>query len=208
MNFGNNGEKSEIIKEILEMEWVFFQAAQNTGGRAECQDNREEFLIMRRSQWKTFPLSILKNYLEDLRDAEKNKANPIVEKYARMMEYSVPEEYERIKGFLGEISHEKKEAVNQIVEIYLNWEKDLVEKYPKLTGRGRPLYSKNDTPEHTSIETYLKGELFSYSFRTVTMYLMYIKECVRKNINLAELNIENIVKEKGYTSLEDAESKI
>ncbi|RRD39168.1 DUF4125 family protein [Leptotrichia sp. OH3620_COT-345] len=208
MDFENSEGKIKIIKEILEREWQFFQSAQNTGGRAECQDNKEEFLIMRKSQWKTFPLNVLKSYLEDLKEAEKNKSNLVVEKYARMMKYSAPEEYEKIKGFFPEILPEKRETVNQIVKIYLNWEKELMEKYPKLTSKGRVLNSKDDTPEHTSIETYLKGELFSYSFETVTMYLMYIKECIQKNINLAELNIENIIKEKGYTSLEEAESKI
>lgn len=208
MDFENSEGKIKIIKEILEREWQFFQSAQNTGGRAECQDNKEEFLIMRKSQWKTFPLNVLKSYLEDLKEAEKNKSNLVVEKYARMMKYSAPEEYEKIKGFFSEILPEKRETVNQIVKIYLNWEKELMEKYPKLTSKGRVLNSKDDTPEHTSIETYLKGELLSYSFETVTMYLMYIKECIQKNINLAELNIENIIKEKGYTSLEEAESKI
>lgn len=64
-------KKEKIINKILESEWVFFQMADNKGGRAECQDNKEEFVIMRKSQWKTFPLDILESYLEDLKTAEK-----------------------------------------------------------------------------------------------------------------------------------------
>lgn len=201
-------DKEKIIREILEREWVFFQMAQNTGGRASCQDNKKEFIIMRESQWKTLPLNILESYLEDLKIAEGNKQNIVVEKYARMMKYSAPDEYEKIKKFLPEISEEKMKIADQIVEIYLDWERDLIKKYPKLTDRGRPLNSKNDTPEYTSIETYLRGELLSYSLKTVKLYFDYIKECIEKNINLAKINIENIVKEKGYASLEDAEDKI
>jgi len=44
------------------------------------------------------------------------------------------------------------------------------EKYPKLTSKGRPLNSKYDTPNYTSIETYLKGELSSYSIKTLKLY--------------------------------------
>ena len=64
-------KKEKIISEILESEWVFFQMADNKGGRAECQDNREEFFIMRKSQWKIFALDIMGSYFEDLKTAEK-----------------------------------------------------------------------------------------------------------------------------------------
>ena len=47
--------KKLIIDEILEREWIFFQRANNKGGRAECQNNRDEFIIMRKSQWETLP---------------------------------------------------------------------------------------------------------------------------------------------------------
>ena len=77
-----------------------------------------------------------------------------------------------------------------------------------MTDKGRSLYSKDDTPEFTSIETYLKGELLSYSLNTLNLYFEYIKECITKNINLAEINLQNIVKEKGYSSLADVENKV
>ena len=64
-------KKEKIIDEILEREWIFFQMANNKGGKAECQNNREEFTIMRKSQWKTFPFNVLESYLEDIKIAEK-----------------------------------------------------------------------------------------------------------------------------------------
>ena len=200
--------KEEIIVEILEREWIFFHMANNKGGRAECQDNREEFIIMRKSQWETFPLNILESYLEDLKNAKEKRQNIVVEKYARMMEYSVPSEYEMIKDFLPKISFKKKETVDEIVKIYLNWEKDVIKKYPKLTSNARPLYSKDDTPDSASIETYLRGELYSYSEKTLNLYYEYINECIRKNKNLALENIKNIVLKKGFLSLGEAEESL
>ena len=182
--------------------------ANNKGGRAECQDNREEFIIMRKSQWETFPLNILESYLEDLKNAKEKRQNIVVEKYARMMEYSVPSEYEMIKDFLPKISFKKKETVDEIVKIYLNWEKDVIKKYPKLTSNARPLYSKDDTPDSASIETYLRGELYSYSEKTLNLYYEYINECIRKNKNLALENIKNIVLKKGFLSLGEAEESL
>ena len=108
-------EKEKIIKEILEREWVFFQMAQNTGGRASCQDNKEEFVIMRESQWKTLPLNVLESYLEDLEIAEQNRQNIVVEKYARMMKYSTPDEYEKIKEILDGWTYERLGTLEKVL---------------------------------------------------------------------------------------------
>lgn len=201
-------KKEEVINEILEREWVFFSAAVNTGGRAECQDNKAEFTVMRKSQWETFPLNVLESYLEDLKEAVSKKVNIVVEKYARMMEYSVPEEYDAIKGFLTEIPEGKRKAADKIVELYLEWEKEAIRRYPKITAQGRPLYSAQDTPETASIETYLRGEIYSYSEKTVQLYYSYIQECIAQDRNLALENIENIVMKKGFGSMEEAEESL
>lgn len=198
--------KKLIIDEILEREWDFFQRANNKGGRAECQNNRDEFIVMRKSQWETLPTEILISYLDDLKEAEKNKINLVVEKYARMMKYSVPEEYKEIEKHLMKSSENKEKLIENIVEIYLEWEIEVINNYPKLSNRGRPLNSKDDNPESVSIETYLKGELYSYSEKTLNLYFEYIKKCAENKENLAKNNIENIVKKKGFSSLEEAEN--
>ena len=69
------------------------------------------------------------------------------------------------------------------------------------------MYSESDTPEYTSIETYLRGELFSYSEKTLQLYYDYVKNCKNENKNLAEMNLGNIVRHKGYKSLEEAEKR-
>ena len=109
---------------------------------------------------------------------------------------------------MPEISPEKEELVQKIVEIYLHWEEEIIQKYPKVTAKGRPLHSEFDTPNHTSIETYLKGELSSYSVKTLKLYYEYIQSCVTNKVNLAENNLENIVLEKGYKTIDEAEKSL
>ena len=96
-------EKEKIIEEILEKEWKYFSNLNNIGGRADCQDNREDFIIMRKSPWETFNEETLISYLEDLN----SKNNPLFQKYAQMMKYNSPEEYEKIKDILEKASEKK-----------------------------------------------------------------------------------------------------
>lgn len=199
--------KGEIIEEILNREWKFFKEANNIGGRAECQDNKIEFITMRKSQWETLPLEILESYLCDL-EKSKSGINLIVEKYARMMEFTDPEEYKNIEKYLTKISNLKREITTKIMEIYMNWEVEVIKKYPKIASKGRPLYSSSDTKNITSIETYLRGELYSYSEKTLSLYYNFLKDIKQKNRNLAMENIENIVLAKGYKNLEEVENKL
>ena len=171
-------KKESFIRQILKREWEFFQNVHHTEGRADCQNNPQEFEIMRRSQWETLPDEILESYLEDLILAKHRGENIVQDKYARMMKYSSPKEYEIIKEYLPKISQEKEELVQKIVEIYLH------------------------------CETYLKGELSSYSVKTLKLYYGYIQSCVANKVNLAENNLENIVLEKGYSSIEETEKSL
>ena len=107
---------------------------------------------------------------------------------------------------MPEISLEKKEIIEKIAKIYLNWELEIIKEYPHLASKARPLYSKDDTPNYTSIETYLKGELSSYSLKTLKLYYNFILEYLNQNKNLALENIQNIVLKKGFSSLEEAEN--
>ena len=197
----NITKKESYIRQILKREWEFFQQVHHTEGRAECQNNPVEFEIMRRSQWETLPCEILESYLEDLILAKHKNQNLVQDKYARMMEFSAPAEFELIKSYLPEISLEKKEIIEKIE--YIN---EIRYEYIHLASKARPLYSKDDTPNYTSIETYLKGELSSYSLKTLKLYYNFILEYLNQNKNLALENIQNIVLKKGFSSLEEAEN--
>ena len=194
-------EKEKIINKILEKEWKYFSNLNNIGGRADCQDNREDFIIMRKSQWETFNEETLLSYLEDLN----SKNNPLFQKYAQMMKYNSPEEYEKIKDILEKASEEKTDLVNKIMFIYMEWEKEFFERYPIFSSMGRPLYSSEDDDIETSIETYLRGELLSYSEKTLKLYLNYVIDNKEKNINLAIKNMDNLARMQGFNDSNDVE---
>ena len=194
-------EKEKIIEKILEKEWKYFSNLNNIGGRADCQDNREDFIIMRKSQWETFNEETLISYLEDLN----SKNNPLFQKYAQMMKYNSPEEYEKIKDILEKASDEKTDLVNKIMFIYMEWEKEFFERYPIFSSMGRPLYSSEDDNIETSIETYLRGELLSYSEKTLKLYLNYVIDNKKKNINLAIKNMDNLARMQGFNDSNDVE---
>ena len=195
-------EKEKIIEKILEKEWKYFSNLNNIGGRADCQDNREDFIIMRKSQWETFNEETLLSYLEDLN----SKNNPLFQKYAQMMKYNSPEEYEKIKDILEKASDEKTDLVNKIMFIYMEWEKEFFERYPIFSSMGRPLYSSEDDNIETSIETYLRGELLSYSEKTLELYLNYVIDNKEKNINLAIKNMDNLARMQGFNDSDDVEA--
>ena len=194
-------KKEKIIEEILEKEWKYFSNLNNIGGRADCQDNKEDFIIMRKSQWETFNEETLLSYLEDLN----SKNNPLFQKYAQMMKYNSPEEYEKIKDILEKSSDEKTDLVNKIMFIYMEWEKEFFERYPIFSSMGRPLYSSEDDNIETSIETYLRGELLSYSEKTLKLYLNYVIDNKEKNINLAIKNMDNLARMQGFNDSDEVE---
>lgn len=195
-------EKEKLIDEILEKEWNYFSNLNNIGGRADCQDNREDFIIMRKAQWLTFNEETLLSYLEDLN----SKNNPLFQKYGQMMKYNSPKEYEKIKNLLEQPSSQKLDLVEKIMEIYMKWEEEFFKAYPIFSSMGRPLYSKQDDDDDTSIETYLRGELLSYSEKTLALYLKYILEMKNKNINLAVKNMDNLASMQGFENSQDVEN--
>ncbi len=194
-----------LIEKIIDIEFEMFTAVNNQGGKATCQDDRKTFEIMRISQFEIYNDEILQSWLEDLRRAEAAKRNLMTEKYARMMEYTFPTEYEQIKGSLPEVSDPAKQAVEEIAAIYLQWDTELEAEYPAITSRGR---GSQDTEYVTSKQTYLKGELSTYSERTLYLILKWLRDHEKRNENLAAKLLLNTVNMYGYENLEDAEAAI
>ena len=200
--------REELIKEIIDREWEMFSVLKNTGGIAECQNNKPEFIIMRSGQWDNLPDKILESYKQDLIDAKEIGRNLLEEKYIRMMEYSAPSEFEGVKHLLPDISNGSLTLIRQIEKIYLNWGDEFESKFPKFSKLCRPLRSSGDIPERASVQTYLIGELSSYSTRTVLFYYDYVKHCVEKGINLIYVTHTDVVKKKGFNSIEEVESAL
>lgn len=201
-------ERDEIIGNIVLAEWELFQAVQNVGGRADCQDMPNTFSAMRRAQFDAWPDEALDSYADDLADTIQAGRNPVAEKYAYMMASTHPEEFEALRDSVPEIPAEKHALVDQIVKIELDWADQLAAAYPHFTGRGRPVRSSEDTPEVTSIETYSRGELSTYSERTLRALLDHYRSLVEKGVNLQERVANEEARAYGYPSLAAADEAI
>lgn len=192
-------------EEIIAMEWKFFDKVQNEGGRADCQDDWETFSIMRRSQYYTWPCALLWSLKEDFEAAAAEGRNPITEKYGYMMETTVPQKFAEIQASLPAVSDEKRALCAAICEIQTGWMEDFAAKYPKLASKARTIHTYEDTPYLTSYETYLRGELFTYSDITLKMYGNFIVSLYSQGKNLACEIMRRSVRMYGFDSLDDAE---
>lgn len=200
-------EMNPIIEQIVEMEWEMFQNVRNTGGRAACQDDFETFDVMRKSQFLTWDLTLLESYWQDLQEGKAQGRNLVMEKYAYMMESTAPKEYEAIATGLPKISEEKQAMVEQIVAIQVGWREEFAEKYPHLSGQARIIHTSEDTLYDISFETYLRGELKTYSMQTLVLYGRRIVAFVQEQKNMTEEIMRYTTAFYGYKTLEDAEIK-
>ncbi len=200
--------REDMIDSIIELEWKMFQDVPNIGGRAACQDDLKTFRIMRAGQSTSWSDATLESYLGDLKEAEGSGRNLITEKYGRMMRSTSPSEYARIEHLLPPVDPKATELMEKIVKIVLGWEQELLEKYPYIIKRGRPLFSTEDSFGVTSMETYLRGELATYSLRTLEVYLDHIQKEQSENINGSAITLLYMMKQYGFASLEDANEKM
>jgi hypothetical protein len=200
--------KEKIIANIIAIEWEMFQAVPNIGGPASCQGDRQTFEIMRISQAASWSETVLMSYLDDLIEAQKQERNLMTEKYARMMKSTSPREYTQIEHLLPPVSPEALSLIEKIATIVLGWEEELFRKYPRILQQGRPIRSLGDTPFLTSLETYLKGELATYSLKTLYLYHEHVSQQKLNNINGSEITLTQTIKQYGFHSLEEANEKL
>lgn len=69
----------------------------------------------------------------------------------------------------------------------------------------RVLTTAEDTPDATSFETYLRGELGTYSERTLDLYGDFVARLATEHRNLTEETIGNTVRIAGFAGLDEAE---
>ena len=196
------------VNEIVMLEWQAFDKVQNEGGRASCQDDWPTFSIMRSSQYETWTDEMLESYIDDFYSANENGWNLVTEKYARMEESTAPEEYAKLKDSLPPISDTKKAIVDQIADIQVGWMEDFAAKYPKAAGNARKIHSSEDTITDTSYETYLRGELMTYSDKTLSLYGQFIVKLAGTGKNLAFMIMENTARAYGYDGLDALENSL
>lgn len=201
-------DRARLIGELVRREWRQFDRVRNEGGRAGCQDDWKTFEIMRSSQFLAWDEPVLRSYLDDLKTAEAQGWNLLTEKYARMMESTAPEQYAALRERLPARSKRRKAEQEEVVAIHVGWNEATAAKYPRWSGGGRPLHTAEDTPFSTSSETYLRGELGTYSDETFRRYREMILRKKRAGENMVEQIAENQVRRYGYASLADAEKQL
>lgn len=196
-----------LIEAIITLEWDQFQNTTNEGGRASCQGNWPMFHQMRDSQFLTWPRDLLESYRDDLVNANQVGRNLVTEKYGRMMASTVPEDYRRnIEPYIPRLTDERIARQEQVIERQVAWAADFRERYPKLGMAMRVLTTAEDTAEDTSFETYLRGELSTYSDATFALYERMVVDFAASGRNLTEETIRNTVFLGGFSGLDEAEA--
>lgn len=205
---GQNMTREELVDRIVQLEWNAFDKVINEGGRASCQDDWQTFQIMRKSQYLAWTEELLMDYLDDFAEANRQGRNLIAEKYGQMMESTAPEQYEQIKAYFPVFSEQRKALMEQVIAIQVGWMEDFSRMYPYMSANARVIHTNEDEPYETSYETYLRGELCTYSERTMYAYGRFIAELCREGKNLAQMIMTNTALLYGYESLEAAEASL
>ena len=199
--------REELMKSIVRLEWDEFQHTNNAGGRAACQGNWPVFHQMRLSQFMAWPDDLLASYRDDLERADTAGRNLVTDKYGRMMRSTHPKEYAlNIEPYIPALSADRVAVQERIVAMQVCWAREFRERYPKLGQAMRVLTTAEDTADATSFETYLRGELGTYSDHTLNLYLAFVERLAGEQRNLTEETITNTVRLGGFRDLMEAES--
>jgi hypothetical protein len=173
--------KRDLISEIMDIEWAMFTSVRNRGGRASCQEDPDMFRIIRTSTFLTWSETTLESYLGDLTRAKEAGSNLMTGKYARMEGISAPLDPE-VAGLIDECV--KQECL---------WAVELMAKYPD-AKLARPIYSSQNTPYVVSSETYSRGELATYSKKTLELYRQDMLDMKSRGLNRIEVAIGMMTK--------------
>lgn len=198
----------ELVEEIARLEFTTFDKVCNIGGRADCQDDWDTFSIMRKSQYLTWDRPMLLQYLYDFHREVARGHNLITEKYGRMMESTAPSEYEEIKENFQALSEEKKAIIEAIVQLQVGWMEAFEKEYSALAGNARSVHTTEDNLYNTSYETYLRGEISTYSDKMLELYGRYVVRYAREGKNLTYDIMTNSVLMYGYKGLKEAEEQM
>lgn len=195
----------ELVNRIAKEEFEAFDKVKNVGGRADCQNDWPTFSIMRKSQYLTWNRVMLIQYLYDFTRELSLGHNLIEEKYGRMMESTAPAEYETMRDRFPVITPEKKAIIEQIVQMQVAWMEEFAAEYPALADNARSVHSSDDNIANTSYETYLRGEISTYSDKMLELYGRYVVEYARRGENLTFAIMTNSARLYGYEDLDAAE---
>ena len=185
-----NKEKEDIIEEIISRELKMFLSVPSLH-KSPCQEHPEAFELHRRAQFSCWSKETLESYLHDLERAQEKGTNLMTQKYARM------------DNLIPQLNSNP--LIDTIVGYQYAWQRSMMKKYPGIMSGGRPLSRAEDSAFMTSFETYLRGELETYSDDTLELLSKDILAKHAQGISMAEELYTCLVKDKGYDSLDEAE---
>lgn len=195
----------ELVNKIVAAEWAAFDKVENETGRASCQDDWDTFSKMRKSQYMTWTSEMIESFLDDMNEATARGWNLITEKYGRMEASTAPEEYAKIESALPKRDEKTRAIVEEIVKIQVGFMEDLAEDYPNVAKNARSIHTYEDNPYNTSYETYLRGELLTYSEKTLALYGKYVVDYAQREKNLAKEIMNNTAILYGFKSIDELE---
>ena len=185
--------KAHIIEAIVDLELEMFLSVPSDR-ESPCQHHPDGFKFHRRMQFSVWSQATLACYHQDLIYARKNGENLITVKYARM------------QGLLP--CRNANPRIDKIVRIQMQWQEEMTRRFPAIMHRARPLTKSSDDDGTTSFETYLRGELETYSDATLASLYEDMSAMQAKGINAAERLYRLQAQHSGFNSLEEAEAKM
>ncbi len=174
-------ERKELLNDIIGTELEMFQRVR-TAEPSVCQEQPETFKVMREMSHSVLSTETLESYLEDLQEAKVEGRNLLTEKYARMDNLIPP----------LKVDSAIKDIIENIVKTESHWMEEFSAKYPR-----------HFKGQIASFEVYLRGELETYSDKTLGLYFADISRAEKEGINLAEERYNELAKNLGYGSIDD-----
>ena len=149
-----------LLAEIVERELAMFLATNNEGGVSVCQTRPDAFRAMRKMAHSAHDDALLASYLDDLRQAEAQGRNVMVEKYARMDDRLPPLSTSPL--------------LDQIADAEQAFLQDAQRRYPHvIKSNGQGMFRR-----------YLRCELETLSPRTLELYAAQVSRAQHEGRNL------------------------
>lgn len=178
------------VVQILSIEWAMFDKVNENKARASCQDDSDTFVVMRKSQFEAWDQATRASYLEDLLAASAQGRNLVEEKYKLMMCGAELDEMIRQAAYPPEeIVH----TADAICAVMLDWTVKMHTEFPQLAQGARPVFSYEDVLGVTSIQTYLRCELLTYSLRTLQALWGHVQALQSEGKNLPLIILQNTI---------------
>ncbi len=173
--------KNRTVHRILDIEVDMFLRVP-TGEEPSCRSHMEDMKLHRRGQFSTWSEETCESYLNDLQEAERKGVNLMTVKYARMDNLIPP--------------YSDNPLIQPIADQFRVWQQDMLRDYPHVMRGARDI---------EDFSNYLKGELETYSARTLELLWKDVESYAARGENMSIAVYGYLASQSGYESLESME---